>query len=178
MAKYQKPDSLDEVWASEAPSNNIIKPSLSQSVPFKPVDGWTQIKPPFENENWIQNQQSLFAAYLNQIGIGIWDNKTQYYGKYSYVQGSDNKVYRCKQTNTNRNPAISGNGAYWEETSWTRLSTTNQTGIVQLATVAESVEGARDDVAVTPEGVVEAVHDKVDYLIGHSITKMYFFSSF
>lgn len=178
MAKYTKPSDINEVWASEAPSENIIKPSLSQSVPFTVVDGWTQIKPPFENENWVQNQQSQFAAYLNQLGIPEWDSNTEYQANQSYVQGSDNKVYKAIVTHTNRNPAQSANSSFWEETSLTRLATDSKAGIVELATAQETQDGLRDDVAVTPEGINGIVESQLDGIVEVSLAKLYFYGQF
>lgn len=113
MAKRTKPN-YQVVWAS-----------LGDST--KPVDsyieaGWLAVKPPRQFMNWIQNRQDNMLAYLNQAGISEWDSSTDYEGGFSYVQGSDNKVYKCKADNgpsfvgaTNKDPTNQpANAAFWE----------------------------------------------------------------
>ena len=157
MAKYVKPELLNLVWASDAlPAD---KPSPDSSGEFSGVgitvdvaEGWTQVKPPYEVENWIQNQQSQFNAYINQLGVPEWDTDTEYQTGKSYVQGSDNRIYKCILTHSGRNPA-SGNPSYWELFEGNRQATTTARGTVELATSAEAQAGTSDSLAVTPSGL-------------------------
>lgn len=157
MAKYVKPELLNLVWASDAlPAD---KPSPDESGEFSGVgitvdvaEGWTQVKPPYQVENWIQNQQSQFNAYINQLGIPEWDADTEYQAGKSYIQGSDNRIYKCILTHSGRNPA-SGNPSYWELFEGNRQATTTARGTVELATTAEAQAGTSDSLAVTPSGL-------------------------
>lgn len=157
MAKYVKPELLNLVWASDAlPAD---KPSPDSSGEFSGTgitvdvaEGWTRVKPPYQVENWIQNQQSQFNAYVNQLGVPEWDTVTEYQAGKSYIQGSDNRIYRCILTHSGRNPA-SGNPSYWELFEGNRQATTTARGTVELATTAEAQAGTSDSLAVTPSGL-------------------------
>lgn len=165
MAKYVKPELLNLVWASDAlPAD---KPSPDSSGEFSGAgitvdiaEGWTQVKPPYEVENWIQNQQSQFNAYINQLGVPEWDTDTEYQAGKSYVQGSDNRIYKCILTHSGRNPA-SGNPSYWELFEGNRQATTTTRGTVELATDAEAVTGTSDSLAVTPSGLKAGIDASV-----------------
>lgn len=106
MAKRVKPD-YSVVWAELGAAT-------------KPVDsyiqaGWLAVKPPRQYMNWIQNRQDSMLAYLNQAGIPEWNDTTAYEGDFSYVQGSDNRVYKCLLSNTNKNPTSQpANASYWK----------------------------------------------------------------
>lgn len=113
MAKRTKPN-YQVVWAS-----------LGDNA--KPLDsyieaGWLAVKPPRQYMNWIQNRQDNMLAYLNQAGVPEWDSSTDYEGGFSYVQGSDNLVYKCLADNgpsfvgaTGKNPTVQpANAAFWE----------------------------------------------------------------
>lgn len=147
MATFAKPSDLNTVWASEAISADIEKPSDSYIK-----KGWEQVKPPYEYENWIQNQQSAFIAYLNQYGFVGWDSETQYIKNQSIVRASNGLLYKCIQTHTNKNPA-SGNTSYWEVFEGNRQATTAARGTVELATTSEVASGTSTTRAVTPSGL-------------------------
>lgn len=157
MPKLSKPNRLDLIWASEALPANISTPDADGKVTgtsgtYFVTTGWEQVKPPYELENWIQNQQSQFSAYINQIGIPEWDASTEYQANKSYVQGSNNVLYKCISTHTNRNPAA-GNPSYWEVFEGNRQATTSARGTVELATSDEAKAGTSDTLAVTPSGL-------------------------
>ncbi len=154
MAKYTKPELINYVWASSALPDNKPSPDASGNftgtgLTVNVQEGWLQVKPPFEVENWIQNQQSGFNAYINQMGIPEWDTETEYQANKSYVQGSNNLIYKCIVTNTGRNPAA-GNPSYWEVFSGNRAATSSQVGLISLASNAETQEGTVFNKAVTP----------------------------
>jgi len=144
MAKYNKPNSINTIWAVNALAQDLEKPTDSYIQ-----TGWTQVKPPYEYENWSMNKLHQGMAYLNQLGIPEWDMNTEYQGYKSYVQGSDNRLYRCIQTHANRDP-VAGNTAYWEVYEGNRQATTSGRGTVELATQSEVDTGDRNDLAVTP----------------------------
>jgi microcystin-dependent protein len=144
MSKYQKPASVNTIWAVNALDINLEKPSDSYIQ-----TGWTQVKPPYEFENWSMRKLHQGLAYYNQLGIPEWDMNTEYQAFQSYVQGTDNRIYRCIQTHSNRNPA-SGNTQFWEAFEGNRQATTSRRGTIQLATQTETDNGSRNDVAITP----------------------------
>src|SRR5690554_1517967 len=144
MAKYNKPNSINTIWAVNALAQDLEKPTDSYIR-----TGWTQVKPPYEYENWSMNKLHQGMAYLNQLGIPEWDMNTEYQAFKSYVQGSDNRLYRCIQTHVNRDP-VAGNTAYWEVFEGNRQASTSRRGTVELATQSEVNTGDRDDLAVTP----------------------------
>lgn len=150
MAKYEKPDAMNVIWASEALSVDIERPD-DEEIRI----GWEQEIPPYQTENWSMNKLHQAIAYINQMGLIEWDDNTEYQQDKSIVQASDGNIYRCTATHTNRNPAGGVNADYWERFRGDRLATTEQTGVVELATPAEVNAGSRDDVAVTPYSLGE-----------------------
>src|SRR5690606_19760746 len=144
MAKYEKPNSVNVIWAVNALEGDIEKPSDSYIQ-----TGWVQVKPPYEYENWSMQKLHQGLAYINQLGCVEWDNQTEYQADKSYVQGSDNRIYKCIQTHTIRNP-VAGNTAYWEVFEGNRQATTGARGTVELATNAETQHGTAGNLAVTP----------------------------
>lgn len=106
MAKLTKPD-ISVRWA-ELGDNTKPLDSYIQN-------GWEAVKPPRQYFNWLDNRQDSLLAYINQAGIPEWDAITEYEGGFSYVQGSDNKVYKCLADNTNTDPTDQpANAAFWE----------------------------------------------------------------
>ena len=73
MAKYNKPNSINTIWAVNALAQDLEKPTDSYIQ-----TGWTQVKPPYEYENWSMNKLHQGMAYLNQLGIPEWDMNTEY----------------------------------------------------------------------------------------------------
>lgn len=104
MAVFNKP-SFNTVWAATGVK---IKPADD-----KIAQGWIVEIPPYEYDNWILNRQDAFSAHVNQTGIGVWDNTTEYQANKSYVQGpSTGIIYRAASTNTNTNPDLDINGVW------------------------------------------------------------------
>lgn len=145
MPKYNKPEVPNVIWADDAIALNIEQPSDADVR-----EGWVQEKPPFEIENWSMRKLHTAVAYFNQLGIPEWDAFTEYQAGYSLIRAADGGLYSCIQTHTNRNPNGGVNTAYWERFTGDRNATTTQTGVTRLATVAETGDGTRNDVAVTP----------------------------
>lgn len=145
MPKFSKPDLPNVIWADDAIDLNISQPTNTDIR-----EGWVQEKPPFQIENWSMRKLHTAVAYLNQLGIPEWDAFTEYQAGLSMIRASDNGLYVCIQTHTNRNPSGGVNTAYWKRFEGDRNATTTQTGVTRLATVQETEDATRNDVAVTP----------------------------
>lgn len=111
MPKFNKPDSPNIIWGVNAVDGGLTRPS-----DVKIQAGWMQEKPPYEFENYSMNRLYQGFAYYNQIGIPEWDSATEYQANKSYIQGSNGRLYKCTQTNINKNPATAGNESFWDMT--------------------------------------------------------------
>lgn len=105
MPNITKPTGLNNIWAE---GGTKIDPGSS-----KYNIGWVVQLPPYEYQNYIDNRQDRAIAHLNQHGVPEWDGVTEYQGLLSYTQGSDGIIYKCVQTNTNKDPSNVLNSAYW-----------------------------------------------------------------
>lgn len=105
MTNITKPSGLSNIWAS---GGTKIDPGSS-----KVNIGWVVQLPPYEYQNWVDNRQDQAIAHFSQHGIPEWDSVTEYQGLLSYTQGSDGIIYKCIQTNTNKDPANTLNAQYW-----------------------------------------------------------------
>jgi len=150
MPKFNKPtpEKLNTIWAVNAVSGDVVEIDTN-----KIQQGWVQEKPPYEYENWINQQHDQYVAYINQLGIPEWDQYTEYQNGKSYVQGSNNVIYKCIQTHINKNPATAGNEAFWERFEGNRQATTTTRGTTEFATPPE-VNSAVPNLAVTPESLL------------------------
>ena len=105
MAQFIKPENLNNVWAS---GGDRIYPGDT-----KYATGWQVEIPPRQYFNEIDYKQDQMLAHLNQHGIPVWDNETEYQADQSYVQGSTGTIYRCVLTHTNQNPDLDVSNTYW-----------------------------------------------------------------
>lgn len=105
MANITKPSGLSNIWAN---GGTKIDPGAA-----KVNIGWVVQLPPYEYQNWVDNRQDQAIAHFSQHGIPEWDGQTEYQGLLSYTQGSDGIIYKCIQTNTNKDPSNTLNGQYW-----------------------------------------------------------------
>lgn len=105
MANITKPSGLSNIWAN---GGTKIDPGTS-----KVNLGWVVQLPPYEYQNWVDNRQDQAIAHFSQHGIPEWDSVTEYQGLLSYAQGSDGVIYKCLQTNTNKDPANTLNNLFW-----------------------------------------------------------------
>jgi hypothetical protein len=105
MANITKPLGLSNIWAN---GGTKIDPGSA-----KVNIGWVVQLPPYEYQNWVDNRQDQALAHISQHGIPEWDGQTEYQGLLSYTQGSDGMIYKCIQTNTNKDPSNTLNGQYW-----------------------------------------------------------------
>jgi hypothetical protein len=103
-----KPDNLSRVWASDAPSGNIIDPDVDQ--PGKYTEGWTAEIPPFEYFNFIQQLLTQAVGYNNEQGVNEWDNETIY--PLNAFAKSGSTTYRSIQDD-NENNAVTDT-EWWE----------------------------------------------------------------
>ena len=152
MPKFDKPANLNTIWASEALSQNNVYPSVSYAE-----EGWLQVKPPYQYENALNFKHDQMLAHLNQLGIPEWDSTTEYQAGKSYVQGSNNVVYKCIQTHINKNPATAGNEAFWNVWEGNRQATQTARGTVELATDNETRQGTSSILAVTPQSLLNSL---------------------
>ncbi len=105
MPYVSKPTSINEIWASGG--------ITSQPTNLKISQGWTVEIPPYQFFNWSQNRTDAFTAHINQMGIPVWDNATEYQINKSHVQGSDGNIYKAKTTNTDKDPTNVLNSSHW-----------------------------------------------------------------
>lgn len=105
MPLIPKPSDF-RVWAETG-----IKVSPDNS---KYSSGWdTSSPPPYQYFSYLQNKTDQFVAHINQVGMVLWDNATEYQAGQSWVQGSNGSIYKCIQTNTNQNPVTDLVEDYW-----------------------------------------------------------------
>lgn len=108
MAVINKPSDINKIWAA---SGDLLAPSDS-----KISTGWQVEIPPRQYFNYIDNKQDQGIAHINQMGIAVWDNTTEYQynltGIKSLCMGSDGTIYRTLQTHQNQDPTSSV--GYWE----------------------------------------------------------------
>lgn len=105
MPNIVKPSGINLLWAA---GGTKVDPGQA-----KTNIGWVVELPPYQYQNWLDNRQDTFIAHINQHGIAEWDSETEYQGNLSYTQGTDGLIYKCIQTNTNRNPTNPVNNIYW-----------------------------------------------------------------
>lgn len=123
MAIINKPE-LDSIWASEGAKT---KPPLD-----KIKQGWISEIPPHQYENWIQNKQDEFNAYVNQKGIPEWDGVTEYYKDKSFVQ-DNKKIYVSVRDSggslaISKQPSLDVAGDYWKVVSFSSDELKQTTG--------------------------------------------------
>lgn len=110
MAEINKPSDINKIWAS---AGDVLAPSDS-----KISTGWAVEIPPRQWFNYIDWKQDQAIAHINQHGIPVWDNTTEYQysvgGTKSLCMGSNGAIYRAKQLNTNQNPVLDVTNVYWE----------------------------------------------------------------
>ena len=110
MAEITKPLDINKIWAS---AGDVLAPSDS-----KIATGWSVEIPPRQWFNYIDWKQDQAIAHINQHGIAVWDNTTEYQwsstGTKSICMGSDGTIYRAKQVSINQNPVTDTSDTYWE----------------------------------------------------------------
>lgn len=106
MAQILKPSNLSLTWAS---GGDILDPGDT-----KYATGWQVEIPPRQWFNYLDNRQDEAIAHINQHGVAVWDEDTEYQEDKSYVQGQTNgTIYRCVQTHTNQDPETDLSNTYW-----------------------------------------------------------------
>lgn len=104
-APYTKPI-ISNLWAS---LGTIAAPTSDQQLA-----GWGLSTPPESYFfNWFYNTVEKYLGHINQYGICVWDNQTDYPIN-GLVQGSDGQIYRGKVSpNVNLNP-VGDSGTNWQ----------------------------------------------------------------
>lgn len=92
---YSRPDTT-LVWGSEG--------GLSAPSTEKYLVGWIDEKPPYEQENYVQNLQDKKIAYLFQEGVSEWHSATEY--RVNSLSKYSDKVYIALNNNLNKQPDI------------------------------------------------------------------------
>lgn len=106
MPQILKPENLSLTWAS---GGDILNPGDT-----KYASGWAVEIPPRQWFNYLDNRQDEAIAHINQHGVAVWDDVTEYQADKSYVQGVTNgTIYRCVQTHTNQDPEADLTNTYW-----------------------------------------------------------------
>lgn len=106
MPQIIKPSNLSLTWAS---GGDVLNPGDT-----KYATGWQVEIPPRQWFNYLDNRQDTAIAHINQHGVAVWDNATEYQEDKSYVQGPTNgTIYRSVQTNVNQNPETDVTNTYW-----------------------------------------------------------------
>ncbi len=106
MAEILKPTNLSLTWAS---GGDILDPGDP-----KYATGWAVEIPPRQWFNYLDNRQDEAIAHINQHGVPVWDNGTEYQANKSYVQGPTNgTIYQCILTHTNQDPEADVTNTYW-----------------------------------------------------------------
>lgn len=104
MPQITKPNTLNKIWASGGDKATPLDGKINS--------GWQIEIPPRQWFNWLDNRQDQAIAHINQHGIAVWDNVTEYQADKSYVQDpSDGVIYRCLATNVGNLPSSSP--AFW-----------------------------------------------------------------
>lgn len=123
MAIFNKPN-FNSVWASTGVK---VEPASA-----KVAQGWIVEIPPYEYDNWIINRQDSMLTHINQMGIAVWDNITEYQGGKSYVQGpTSGTIFRAVSTNSNINPDLDINGI------WTVAFQSSGTALLKAQNLAD-----------------------------------------
>lgn len=117
MAVVNKPSDINKIWAD---GGDKVSPS-----DVKIGLGWEVEVPPRQYFNWLDSKQDQAIAHINQHGIPVWDNITEYQANKSYVQGSDGIIYQSLLTHTNQNPTSTS--GYWIRSSF--LGDTNRINV-------------------------------------------------
>lgn len=106
MPQIIKPSNLSLTWAS---GGDVLNPGDT-----KYATGWQVEIPPRQWFNYLDNRQDTAIAHINQHGVAVWDNATEYQEDKSYVQGPTNgTIYRSVQTSVNQNPETDVTNTYW-----------------------------------------------------------------
>ncbi len=135
MPVITKPVDINKIWAA---TGDVLTPSDT-----KISQGWQVEIPPRQTFNYIDGKQDQAIAHINQHGIAVWDDKTEYQANQSYSKGSDGIIYKSLTTNTNINPVGDTSGA-WQVAFSTPANT------AQVASAAQSRALTANNVYISP----------------------------
>lgn len=133
MALQDKPN-VNKVWAEEG-----IKVQPSED---KISTGWVVERPPYQIQNWLQGRSDAFLKHINQAGIPVWDELTEYTAGKSYVQGSDGLIYVAVNSGSGNDPTNDINND-WK----------------QALLTPEEIQSSLDDIQSAVEMTAQAADD-------------------
>jgi len=105
MTNITKPSDINKIWAATGDKHSPDDAKIAL--------GYIVEIPTLQQFNWMINKIDQSIAHINQHGVPIWDDVTEYQAGTSWVQGSDGNIYPCKVTNTNQNPTTDTTFTYW-----------------------------------------------------------------
>lgn len=103
-----KPTFGEGIWA-ESPVDSDTPTS------GKVATGWTVETPPFEWQNWWQNRVDNMLFHINEHGMPLWDNQTDY--PVNALVMRSGAMYRSLQTPNIAQDPTAVSSTYWVETS-------------------------------------------------------------
>jgi hypothetical protein len=106
MPEISKPSGLSKTWAKTGQKR--------EQSDTKITTGWVVEIPTFQDFNWLENRQDEAIAHINQHGLPVWDNGTEYQSYKSYIMGSDGNIYVSKTTHTNSDPTSDTSENNWQ----------------------------------------------------------------
>lgn len=118
--------------ATSKPDMSIIWATAGQSVrpsDAKIQEGWRAEKPPYQNENWIQERQDQYLKHLDERGVPEWSNGTNYL-KHALAWHQE-RVWRSDTTNNLGNVPLTG-GGFWSSPDYLQTSGGAVSGLLSL----------------------------------------------
>ena len=111
-----------------------------------------------ETFNNLWRQITALGSEVAQRGILEWDTR-QTYEHPAWVVGSDNKLYGSVQSSTAQDPTTDSSDTYWKLFAPTvALRSTDQRGIVNIASEVQALRGANSLAAITPAGLAALIN--------------------
>ena len=147
MTVRNKPESIDQIWAS---NGDVESPSS-----LKIETGWLPDEKPFNQYfNHIDNKQDKMLAHINQVGVCVWDQDTSYKAATSYVQGGSGSIFRAKLDNQNVNPDTDTSEITWKKVLdfGGAVNLSDVTTFIKSLFQAEDGDELLDDIGATPVG--------------------------
>lgn len=160
-----KPDDMDQVWASNGSTLDPGAVQYEGGWPFIGPDPNTGVVGPLppdsEVMNFIQNKITQFCAHINQSGIAVWDSTTEYID-YSWARSPvDGQVYvSLIASNTGNEPSVSSS-------DWVIFKPEGQEiGDVLQSYESESVMNGRGYLQLLGQAVSRSVYADLFALLG------------
>ena len=108
--------------------------------------------------NNLWRQLTALGLDVAQRGILEWDTSQEYLHP-AWIVGSDSKLYRSVQSSTGQDPTTDASDTYWKLFVPTvPLRSTDQRGIVNIASEVKALRGANNLAAITPAGLTGLIN--------------------